>query len=333
MTDNAMNTSGTEGDTIEISITPRVSIVTPAYNEEANLPELYDRLQSVMGDLGLDWEWVIVDDHSTDRSFSFVQELSSKDPRVRGIRLARNHGAHLALTCALHSARGDCAIGIAADLQDPPEIIPTLIEEWNKGVNVVWAARGERVGENSGRLLMSRAYYWTMRSVVGMKAMSSMGADFFLVDRLVLNAFQKYTENNVSILALITWMGFRQTTIRYTKQARLHGRSGWTLNKKLKLLVDSVTGFSYVPIRFMSYAGVVLAVLGFLYALFLVYNALTGNPPQGWTTLLVVVLLIGGMLMIMMGILGEYLWRALDEARNRPLYIIEEITFSSQNRV
>ncbi|MDA9981301.1 glycosyltransferase family 2 protein [Gammaproteobacteria bacterium] len=333
MIEKTMETSEVGSGTTENLKTPFVSIVTPAYNEKTNLPELYERLRSVMNGLQVKWEWLVVDDHSTDSTFSTVEDLSKKDSRVRGIRFARNHGAHLALTCALHHARGDCAIGIAADLQDPPETIPTLIEEWNKGANVVWAARSERLGENTGTLFMARAYYWVMRSVVGFKDMSSMGADFFLIDRQVLNAFRKYRESNISILALITWMGFRQTTISYTKQARAHGRSGWTLKKKLKLLVDSVTGFSYVPIRFMSYLGMIIALLGFLYAIFLVFNALAGEPPQGWTTLLVVVLLIGGMLMIMMGVLGEYLWRTLDEARNRPLYIVEETTFSAPDEI
>ena len=324
----------TEGaDTIAAPKTPFVSIVTPAYNEKTNLPELYERLQSIMNGLVLEWEWIIVDDHSTDGTFSLVEDLANKNSRVRGIRFSKNHGAHLALTCALHSARGDCAIGIAADLQDPPEAIPTLIEEWNKGAKVVWAARSERLGERVGKLFMARAYYWIMRSVLGFKDMSSMGADFFLVDRLALDAFRKFRENNVSILALITWMGFHQTTISYTKHARIHGRSSWTLKKKLKLLVDSVTGFSYVPIRFMSYLGMIVALLGFFFAIYTVFHAMTGEPPEGWTTLLVVVLLIGGMLMIMMGVLGEYVWRALDEARNRPLYIIETKTFSAPDEI
>jgi polyisoprenyl-phosphate glycosyltransferase len=333
VTDRSMEVSTVGADTIAAPKTPFVSIVTPAYNEKTNLPELYERLQSTMNGLALEWEWIIVDDRSTDGTFSLVEDLAKKDSRIRGIRFARNHGAHLALTCALHSAAGDCAIGIAADLQDPPETIPALIEEWTKGANVVWAVRSERLGENTGKLFMARAYYWIMRSVVGFKDMPSMGADFFLLDRKVLDAFRKYRENNVSILALITWMGFHQTTISYTKQARIHGRSSWTLKKKLKLLVDSVTGFSYVPIRFMSYLGMIVALLGFLFAIYLVFNFFIGNPTEGWTTLLVVVLLIGGMLMIMMGVLGEYLWRSLDEARNRPLYIIETKTFSAPDEV
>ena len=153
-----------------------------------------------------------------------------------------------------------------------------------------------------------------------------MGADFFLVDQDVLKAFRRFREGNASILALITWMGYSQTFISYTKQPRAAGESGWTLKKKLKLFVDSVTGFSYFPIRLMSYVGVTVALLGFLYAIFLIFNALFGSPVAGWTTLLVVVLILGGVQMLMMGVMGEYLWRALDEARHRPLYLVEEMT-------
>ena len=156
-----------------------------------------------------------------------------------------------------------------------------------------------------------------------------MGADFFLVDRQVAEAFSHFREANVSILALITWMGFRQVVIPYDKEARLHGRSGWDLKKKLKLVVDSVTSFSYLPIRFMSYLGFVVAFLGFVYAGVVILNALHGGLVQGWSSLMVVVLVVGGLQMLMMGMLGEYLWRALDESRRRPRYIVEATTFDN----
>jgi dolichol-phosphate mannosyltransferase len=165
-----------------------------------------------------------------------------------------------------------------------------------------------------------------MRNVVGMKEMPATGADFFLLDRKVVDAFRQFNEANVSILALITWMGFQQAFVPYDKEARVHGRSGWSLKKKLKLVVDSVTSFSYVPIRFMSYAGFFIAFLGFIYAGIVVFNVYRGLPVEGWSSLIVVVLLLGGFQMLMMGVLGEYLWRALDEARRRPRYIIESAT-------
>jgi dolichol-phosphate mannosyltransferase len=302
------------------------SVVTPAYIEAENLPRLYLRLKTVMDALNVNWEWVIVDDHSPDGTFDVIQELSNRDSRVRGIRLARNTGAHMALTCGLRAARGDCAVALAADCQDPPEVIPALLEHWQAGAKVVWAAREKREGETAVTVALARVYYWLMRKIAGFKDMSKTGADFFLLDRRVLDAFLDFKETNVSILALITWMGFHQTTLTYTKEARSYGESGWTFRKKFKLLIDSITAFSYHPIRFMSYAGFVVALSGFGYAIVVLINAISGDPPQGWTTLTIIVLTLGGMQMLMMGVLGEYLWRTLDEARRRPQYIIEATT-------
>ena len=187
----------------------------------------------------------------------------------------------------------------------------------------MWAVRAQREGEKASTVGFSRLYYWLMRNVVGMNEMPATGADFFLIDRRVIEALSEFNENNTSLMALITWMGFRQTEIAYTKQARLYGNSGWNLEKKVKLVVDSVTSFTYLPIRLMSYLGISIAILGFLYAGFVIFNAIAGRPTEGWSSLMVAVLVVGGIQMLMMGILGEYLWRALDEARQRPRYILE----------
>jgi dolichol-phosphate mannosyltransferase len=165
-----------------------------------------------------------------------------------------------------------------------------------------------------------------MRRTGALKELSATGADFFLIDRAVIDAFIQFRERHVSILALITWMGFRQVAISHNKEARLYGRSGWNLKKKLKLVLDSITSFTYFPIRLISYVGVIIALIGFLYAGVVIVNAMHGLPPQGWASLIVIVLLLGGFQMIMLGILGEYLWRALDEARRRPMYLIEAKT-------
>jgi dolichol-phosphate mannosyltransferase len=304
----------------------RVSIVTPAYNEARNLPVLYARLGQVLDAMAVTWEWIVVDDHSRDDTFATVAEIAQRDHRVHALRLARNSGAHTAMTCGLHHARGACAVVLAADLQDPPETLPQLLAEWQEGAQVVWAVRGRREGESAGTIGFARLYYWIMRRVVGMQEMPATGADFFLLDRQVIDAFRQFHESNVSILALLTWMGFRQASITYDKQARLHGSSGWSLGKKLKLVVDSVASFSYLPIRLMSYVGFLVAVIGFIYAGLVVVNALAGRPAEGWSSLMVVVLVVGGVQMLMMGVLGEYVWRALDEARRRPKYLVEKST-------
>ena len=210
------------------------------------------------------------------------------------------------------------------------DLVP-LLEQWRVGAQVVWAARGRREGVTATNRGLARIYYWLMRRVVGFEEMPETGADFFLIDRQVQKALKSCPETNVSLMALISWLGFRQTSILYEKKARRYGQSGWTLKKKLKLLVDSVTSFSYLPIRLMSYLGFVVAAAGFIFAAHIVYNAFAGAPPVGWSTLIVAILVIGGIQMLMMGILGEYLWRALDETRQRPRFIIEQQTSSESS--
>ncbi|HJN45987.1 MAG: glycosyltransferase [Acidobacteria bacterium] len=308
---------------------PEVSIVVPAYNEARNLPLLYDRLKETMEAEHLDWEWIVVDDHSTDESFAVMSSIAARDPRVRAIRLARNYLSHTAITCGLHHCRGACAVVLAADLQDPPELIPKLLEPWRRGVKVVWAARRKRLGERATRVFVSNMFYFVMRRFVGMKGMPARGADFFLVDRQVIEGFRQFSESNVNILGLITWMGFKQETITYDKQARLHGRSAFNLEKNLKLALDAITSFTHVPIRLMSYLGFIVALGGFGFAGWVIMERLTGiDRFPGFATLMVAVLIIGGVQMLMMGVLGEYIWRALDESRRRPRFIIEATTWS-----
>ncbi len=301
-----------------------VSIVTPAFNEARNLRALYERLRVTLRGMDADWEWLIVDDHSRDGTFDLVRELAQQDRRVKGVRLARNSGAHMALLCGLHRAAGDCAVVLAADLQDPPEVVPRLVTEWEQGAQVVWAGRETREGEGAGTLGAALLYYWIMRRLVGMETMPERGADFFLVDRRVLDALKLFRETNVSVPALITWMGFRQREIGYTKQSRQHGASGWSLRKKLKLLVDSITSFTYLPIRLMSYLGCAVSAAGFIYAGIVFLNFIFSESVQGWSSLMVVLLVLNGIQMTMLGVLGEYLWRALDESRQRPRFLVED---------
>jgi polyisoprenyl-phosphate glycosyltransferase len=205
-------------------------------------------------------------------------------------------------------------------------VIPGLLAEWRAGAQIVWAVRAGREGESAATIGFSRLYYFLMRRVVGMAEMPPTGADFFLADRVVLDAFARFRETNTSLFALLTWMGFRQASVLYVKQSRLHGRSNWTLGKKVKLVLDSVTSFTYMPIRAMSCLGVSVALLGFLYAGSVVRDAWTGHPADGWASLMIVVLVLGGTQMLMMGVLGEYLWRTFDESRRRPSYLVEAVT-------
>ena len=297
-----------------------LSILTPAYNEAANLEAVYERLTAAMQALEMDWEWVIVDDHSRDDTFGVIERLAAADERVRGVRLSRNSGSHVAITCGLHRVRGDAAVMMAADLQDPPEVIGAMLAEWRKGTRVVWATRRVRPGEKAHAGLAT-IYYWIMRRVVGMTEMPERGADFFLIDRLAIDAFRQCDERNVSVLALITWLGFPQAVIEYDKQPRAAGVSGWTLARKVKLVVDSVTAFSDLPVRLCAYAGGVLFVAG-------VAGVVAGfaAAPGGRSVAIAgLVVTMTGVQLVGLGIIGAYVWRGLDEARGRPAYFVERL--------
>lgn len=301
----------------------QLSIITPAFNEALNLPALYDRLVETMQALGVAWEWVVVDDHSRDDTFAVIERLALADPRVKGIRLARNSGSHAAIICALHQVTGDAAVMMAADLQDPPETIGPMLDHWRRGVQVVWAVRRGQPGKGRGALFSS-VYYWIMRHVVGMKEMPTRGTDFFLIDRLVIDAVRRFRERNISVLALIMWLGYRQEYLEYDKHQRAQGTSGWSVTKKVKLVVDSITSFSEFPIRLCSYGGIAIGVVGLIVAVF----GIVLLPSLGAALLLVMGLVLGlaGLQLLALGVVGEYVWRALDEARGRPAWLVERRT-------
>jgi len=297
-----------------------ISIVTPAFNEAANLPALYERLVAAMRDVGGDWEWIVVDDHSRDDTFAVIEALALRDARVRGFRLSRNSGSHVAITCGLHQADADAAVMMAADLQDPPETLASMVARWRQGAQVVWATRRVQPGDASHRGFAS-LYYWMMRRLIGMTEMPARGADFFLLDRVVVEAFRRFSERNVSVLALITWLGFRQDFVEYDKQPRFSGTSGWTLARKIKLVLDSITSFSDFPIRLCTYIGLTFFACAFV----LLIVAVRLLPELGGGVLLLLALIVGlaGLQLVAVGIVGEYVWRALEESRRRPPYLIE----------
>jgi dolichol-phosphate mannosyltransferase len=310
---------------------PTVSILTAFLNEESNLPLFRTRVLAALRPLGVDYEIVLIDDHSTDGSRRLAQQWLATDPHVRYIRLSRNCGSHAAYSAGLAHCAGDCAILLAADLQDPPEMIPELLARWEQGHDVVWATRAARQGESWGTKLFAALYYRIMRRFA-LPDMPAKGADFLLMDRKVLDAYNTVVEKNTSLLAMILWLGFRQTSVAYTKQARHSGQSKWNLSKKLKLFIDSMVSFSYAPLRLASLAGMGISFLGLLYTVVVLVNAVRGCPVEGWSSLMVVTLLLGGFQLLMLGVFGEYVWRAFDEARGRPRYIIEEHLGDRPNR-
>jgi dolichol-phosphate mannosyltransferase len=300
-----------------------ISIITPAFNEAANLKNLHTRIVETMTKLGVTWEWIVVDDHSRDETFAALQRLSASDSRVRGVRLARNSGSHVAIACGLHHAAGDAVVMMAADLQDPPETIGAMLERWKRGAQVVWAVRRSRPGDRS-HAGFAAIYYWVVRRIVGLRDMPARGADFFLADRRVVDAFRAFPERTTSVFNQLTWIGFRQEYVEYDKQPRAAGTSGWTLSRKIRLVIDSVTAFSNAPLRWCAYIGAAMLAI----ALALTIPGVALLPELGGGILLVLAVLFGvsGIQMLALATVGEYVWSALAEARKRPQFVIEAST-------
>lgn len=304
---------------------PDLSIIIPVFNEEAVLPALVERLRGFADRLvPLATEIILVDDHSDDQSAGMLKQICRQDKRLRYIRLAKNSGSHVAILAGLGQARGECAVFLAADLQDPPELILQMLDLWRAGHHVVWAVRDERQGVSRVDLFLSNTFY-RLLNLLGEVNLPPRGSDFALLDRKVVEALLKSTGSHPSIGGEIARLGFSSAQISYTKEKRAAGGSKWTVKRKLTAFADAFVSFSYVPLRAMSYLGMVFSLLGFLYAfLVLVLRLTTHTPVQGWSSLIVVVLVLGGVQMMMLGILGEYLWRTLEAARQRPIYFLED---------
>ena len=307
------------------SDTPLITVVCPAFNESENLPLMYQRLCVVLDDLNVRWEWIIVDDHSDDQTNNVLESLIEKDKRVRSVRLSRNFGSHIAILAGLRYSCGECAIIMAADLQDPPEVIPRLLERWKTGAKVVWGVREKREAESFATKLFSRLYYALLRTVTILKDTPPTGSDLWLMDRQVLDELNADPERHCSVPGVIRWMGFTQDSIYYIKAARQYGKSKWSFSKKINHAINTFVATTVVPLRFMTYLGFFIALIGFFYALFILVNAFFGYPVQGWASLMIVILMISGIQILMLGILGEYLWRTYEESRQRPRYIVEQL--------
>lgn len=318
--------------TTKKSTKPLISIILGTYEEESNLPLLYGRLCSTASKMPeYNFEFIFVDDGSKDKTPEILANLRETDSRVFIIRFARNFGSHAADAAGLHLCRGNVAIVIATDLQDPPEIIiPQTIEQWEKGSKVVWGLREKRKGEKFITLFFSRLYYLLMNRLTNIKQPPT-GADVYLVDRIVIDAFNKSSEKHSSNLMFIAWLGFPQTSISYVKEARQAGRSKWTVSKRTKLVIDSLISFSFFPIRSIGFIGIICALLGAIYGIDVMINALFNNKAvEGWSSLMIVILIIGGIQLVILGFLGEYLWRTFDETRKRPFYVIEKNTLQDE---
>lgn len=303
---------------------PKLSIIVPVYFNEANLPTTIPALQKTLGDMpGMDGELVFVDDGSGDGSYAILKEFAARDPRIKVVRLSRNFGAHTALLAGVDHATGDCLAFIMADLQDPPELLTEMVGWWKQGWKIVLAERETREDRWIDRVFAGM-FWWFMRRFA-FKGIPKGGFDYVLFDRAVADIVKTTRERNSHIMTFLLWTGFAPKVIPYVRKLRKAGKSKWTFSKKLKLFIDSSIAFSFFPVRAMSSIGLVTALLGFAYAAFLLIGRLAyGTPVQGWTSLMVIVLIVSGMQMIMMGLIGEYLWRTFDETRKRPSYVVSD---------
>lgn len=308
---------------------PELSIVIPVFNEEAVLPALRERLCSFVERLRpLVTEIILVDDHSSDRSPEILKQFCQENRMFRYARLARNSGSHVAILAGLEQARGKCAVFLSADLQDPPELILQMHDLWRSGHHLVWAVREERQGVSSLDVFLANSFY-RLLNLLGEVNLPPRGSDFALLDRKALDALLQSACSDLSLGGEIARLGFSAEQITYTKERRAAGNSKWTLKRKLKAAADAFVSFSYAPLRAMSFLGMACSLLGFAYAfLVIVVRLMTRTPVQGWASLIVVVLVLGGVQMMMLGILGEYLWRTLESARHRPIYFLEETSDS-----
>jgi glycosyltransferase involved in cell wall biosynthesis len=304
----------------------RFSIVVPVYYNEMNLPDTVPALLEIgAGLVDFDFELVLVDDGSGDRSLEMLREYQRAHPDViKVVKLTRNFGSMAAIQAGFAAATGDCVGMISADLQDPPELFPQMLEHWRNGRKAVFAVRADRE-ESLSQKAFSNSFYALFR-LFGIRHYPPGGFDFFVIDRQVVNEVNRINEKNTNIMSLVFWLGYDYICIPYVRRARRKGKSRWTMSKKIKLFVDSFVAFSYAPVRALSVVGLTFSVAAFLYGLVVIYNWLVnGAEVRGWASIVVLIAFTAGIQMLMLGVLGEYLWRTLDEARRRPMFVVDEV--------
>ncbi len=302
----------------------KLSIVVPVYYNADTLMMLYQDMKAKILDKLDEYEIVFTDDGSGDDSWKIMNEIRAMDKNVQCVKLSRNFGEHAALLAGLSVCTGDCAVTKQADLQEDSSIILEMYESWKKGNKVVLAVRSDR-DEPALKKFFASIYYKIIHRFVD-KNMPVGGCDCYLIDRQVIQVLELLDEKNSSLTLQVLWAGFRTDKIYFHRLDREVGKSRWTLGKKVKLALDSMMSFSYFPIRFISGLGTCFFVVSILWILEIFYEALViGTPIQGWASLMCLVLFSSGIIMVMLGIIGEYIWRTLDASRNRPPYIIDEI--------
>jgi dolichol-phosphate mannosyltransferase len=302
------------------------SLVVPIYNEEQVIPELYLRLTDLMDQLDGPVELIFINDGSHDRSLAMLRDLHQQDPRVCYLSFARNFGHQIAVTAGLNFARGQAIVVLDADLQDPPELIPDMIEQWKQGFHVVYAQRTKRQKEGWFKRFMAYAFYRVLRYLADVDIPTDTG-DFCLMDRKVVDLLNQMPERSRYIRGLRSWVGFRQTAIRFERSPRFAGEVKYTFRKSLRLAINSLISFSIVPLRLATYLGLISALFALVMALLVLYWRLfqTNSPITGLAAVMAAIFFLGSVQLISIGILGEYIGRIYEEVKGRPLYTLEEM--------
>lgn len=303
---------------------PIYSIVAPVFNEAETLPHFYERVIKVMEGLGEPFEIVLINDGSRDKTYSILQEIHAKDARVRVIDFSRNFGHQIAISAGLDYAQGDAVIVLDSDLQDPPEVVPDLIARWRDGAEVVYAQRAKRKGETFFKLATAAAFYRLIQRITAVNIPSDTG-DFRLLDRQVVDTLIKMREHHRFMRGLSAWVGFRQDAVQYERHERFAGTTKYPLNKMIRFSLDAITSFSHVPLQIATSLGFGLALISLIGILIAIILRLFTDAIVGQATTLIMVLFMGGIQLIFLGIIGEYLGRIYDEVRARPLYIVRKV--------
>jgi len=297
-----------------------ISIIIPVLNEEKNIPILYDRLKKSLA--GFKYEIIFVNDGSWDQSQAIINSLNQKDTNLKLINLSRNFGHQIAISCGIDYAQGDAAIIIDADLQDPPEIIPSMIKKWQEGFDVVYAVRKAREGEGIFKKLSASIFYRLMRILSGTKIPLDTG-DFRLISKKVILVLRRTREYQRFMRGLISWVGFPQCGIEFTRGKRFSGKTKYPLFSMIKFALDGILSFSLLPLRIVSIMGIATVAILLLLIIYSLYRTITGHTVPGWASTTVIILFLGSIQLISVGIIGEYLGRVYEEVKRRPLYIID----------
>ena len=311
----------------------KLSVIVPMYYEEKVAYEFYNRLKKVVEKIDFDYEIIFINDGSKDNTLIILKGIANEDLNVRIIDFSRNFGHQVAVTAGILNCKGDLAVVIDADLQDPPELIVDMIKQWEKGFDVVYAKRKTRKGESKFKLITAKYFYKVLSNLADIEIPRDTG-DFRLIDKKVIESFKEMPERNRFIRGMISWIGFKQTFVEYNRDERFAGETKYPLKKMIKFATDGIISFSSKPLKVMSSLGILTLVISFVILVYSIISKLYGNTSSGWTSIMCVLVFFSGVQLVSLGIIGEYIARIYDESKNRPLYLINEmVNFKQEEKL